>query len=385
MKTRAVILLMAVLGICGVARAEQSPPSEALKLNLEDCIKQGLSNSPQIKMSEANVEYAKGKVMSAGSNLVPQVKFSANAVRENMLPTFTTGAMTYYPTSFPMAGPNGPPLTPDHIHLWGFPSFGMANDRAGDVYGLKIEATYPIFTGLRAENGYKAARLQLDSSTVDLKQQRQNLVYQIKQAYYQVQLAKEMVKVVDESYATMENHYKQVKDLYKEGYVSNLDVIQVEARLSSIRPMQIQAYNGLKLAKIALASLLHLEVGAEIDVEGTLEYTPGEEKTLGEALKSAQQNRPELKSIAIRKEQTTAMVHIAEGGFMPTVALFANYQWNMGQDLPPNDKVWREGYMIGASASVPLFDGFSALGETKAARAYPKMPQAATGTPKSTA
>lgn len=232
MKTRAVILLMAVLGFCGVARAEQSPRSPALKLNLEECISQGLANSPQIKMSEANVEYAKGKLISTKANLIPHVTASASAVRSNMLPTFTTDGLLYIPTSFPVAGINGPPLPPDHIHLIAFPNIGMANDRTGDVYGIKIEATYPIFTGLRAENGYKAARLQLDSSTVNLKQQRQNLVYQIKQAYYQVLLAKEMVKVVDESYATMENHYKQVKDLYKEGYVSNLDVIQVEARLS---------------------------------------------------------------------------------------------------------------------------------------------------------
>jgi len=391
MKIRAVVLFLAFL-LPGVPWAQQAEPAtppwsgatapteqprleagsagpQALSLTLDDAVKLGLENSPQVKMAEANVNYAKGKLTSAGANLWPRVTASASYVRSNTLPTFTIGEPMMIPTSFPMGGPSGPPLAPDHLHLWGFPSFEMTSDRTGDIYIAKLEATYPIFTGFRVENGYKASRLQLDSSKSDLAQQRENLVYQIKQAFYSVLLTQEMVKVVDLSYKTMEDHYKQVLALYAEGYVSSLDVAQIEARLSSIKPQQIQAKNGLRMAKLGLATLVNVDPAQDIQMVGQLEYAEEELPSLDQAVKEAMNNRPELKTLSFRKDQTKALVRIAQGGFLPTIALFANYQWNQGQDMPPNDKVWRDGYQAGASASIPIFDGFAAIGETQAAKA----------------
>jgi len=51
------------------------------------------------------------------------------------------------------------------------------------------------------------------------------------------------------------------------------------------------------------------------------------------------------------------------------VALFANYSWDRGQELPPNDKIWREGWQAGAVASVPLFDGLETKGKVDEAAA----------------
>ena len=373
MKIRAVITCVAAgflaFSLAGPAPGQTPEPNpQAFKLTLEDCIKLGIENSPQLKMAQANVDYAKGKLLSAGANLVPKINASATYVHSNMLPQFnTSGKPTLIPTTFPFAN-DSTPLTPDHIHYLAFPGFEMTQDREGDVYGLKLEVTYALFTGGRAENGYNAAKLALDASTVDLRQQRENLVYQIRQTYYSVLLAQEMVKVVDQSYKTMQDHYSQVQALYKEGYVSNLDLIQVEAKLSSIRPQQIQATNGLHLAKVALANLLNLDPSREVEVVGTLDYYPEDIQPLEEVLKRAMNNRPELQSMAIRKKQAESLVKIAQGAALPTVALFANYQWNRGQEMPPNDQLWRDGYQAGVSASMPLFDGFSAYGETKAAK-----------------
>jgi outer membrane protein len=372
-------LFAALLLSGGLARAEESaaPP---LQLSLDGAVKMGLENSPQIKSAEAAVEYARGKVISARSNLMPKVTGSANYVNSNMLPQFKIGEATKIPTSFPFSGADGSPLPPDHIHYWAFPGFEMSSDRTGDVYALKVEGTYPVFTGFRIEQGYIATKLSLDASTVDLRKQKNDLVYNIKQTYYNVLLAQEMIKVVDASYKTMEDHLKQVRELYKEGYVSNLDVIQTEARLTAIKPDQIRAYTGLRLAKTALRNLLYMESTVDFDLTGKLEYEPVDvpdykkvlghemDKELGEIMQRAYNNRPEVKSLDIRKKQADSMIKIAYGGYYPTVALFANYQWNMGSNMPPLDKVWSDGYQVGASASISLFDGFYNMGEVRAAK-----------------
>ena len=382
MKNRAIFLFLAVFLFCGLARAEDAKQVQVLKLSLDDCVKMGIENSPQIKAAQANVEYARGKVISARSNLIPKVTGSATYMNSNMLTNFSvdSGAATMIPTSFPFTGAGGIPLPPDHIHYWSFPGFEMTSDRTGDVYALKVEGTYPVFTGFRLEQAYVATKLSLDASTVDLRKQKSDLVYNIKQTYYNALLAQEMIKVVDQSYKTMEDHYKQVKELYKEGYVSNLDVIQTEARLTAIKPQQIQVYTGLRLAKTALRALLYLEPTVDMELTGKLEYVPVDipdynkvfshemDPELDAIMQKAYQNRPEVKNLEIRKKQANSLVKIAYGGYYPTVALFANYQWNMGANMPPLDKTWAQGYQAGASASISLFDGFYNYGEVRAAK-----------------
>jgi len=363
------MVIMVLVGATFLSRmaGAQTEAPRALSLSLDDCNKMGLENNLQVKMAEAKIKYAEGKLMSTQAYLIPKLTASGLYTHLNTLPEFKVGEPVMYPTSFPMANPQTP-LPPDHIHLFGFPSFEMSNTREGDIYQAKIEATYPLYTGGRTTEGYKASKLELDVARQDLEQNKQDLVFQIRQAFYQVLLAQEMVKVIDDSYDLMEKHYKQVQDLYREGYVSNLDLLQVEAKLSAIKPQQIQVHNGLSLAQLALKNVLNLEPATELEVQGELSYEETEIPELKAVLPQALANRPDLKSLSLRKEQTKSLYKIAFAGYLPTVALFANYQWNMGQEMPPNDKIWREGYQAGAMASINLFDGFQTYGEMKAAR-----------------
>jgi len=367
MKNRRLMMIWLIFLLPLLGRA-QGGDRGALSLSLEDCVKMGLENNLQVKMAESQVKYAEGKLISTRSYLIPALTASGLYTHMNTLPEFKVGEPTMYPTSFPVANSSGTPLPPDHIHLFGFPGFEMANDREGDVYQVKIEATYPLYTGGRTLEGYKASKLELEVSKEDLNQSKQDLVFQIKQSFYQVLLAQEMVKVIDSSYDLMAKHSKQVKDLYREGYVSNLDLLQVEAKLSAIKPQQIQVHNGLELARLALKNVLNLPPDTQLEVKGEFGFEPGPIPELKEVINQALTNRPDLKGLSLRKEQTQSLVKIARAGYLPTVALFANYQWNMGQEMPPNDTLWREGYQAGAMASINIFDGFQTYGEMKAAK-----------------
>ena len=345
----------------------RAEPGEVLKLSLDECIKLALENSPQIKMAEAKVESARGKLVSTRSYLIPQLNASGVYTRASNLPEFKSGEMQMIPTSFPFAN-ESTPLPPTHLHFIPFPSFEMSNTREGDIYNFKIELTYPVYTGGRTTQGYKASKLELEASELELAQARLDLVSQVKQAFYQVVLAQEMVRVIDQAYQVMEGHYRQVKALYNEGYVSNLDLLQVKSRLSSLRPQQIQAHNGLELAKLALKNILYLAPETDVEVVGKLEYQAKEIPELSQVLETALNQRPDLKSLEIRKKQAEAGLKIARAGYLPTVALFANYQWSRGQEMPPNDEVWREGWQAGVSASINLFDGLKTYGDMKSAR-----------------
>ncbi len=346
------------------------------RLTLEDCIRLGLEKNPQIKIAEAQIEGARGKEISVRANLIPKVTATGSAVTSNMLPNLKTGEPQLMPTTFPFANTQMDPLPPDHIHFIAFPGFEFTSDREGEIYIGKVEATWPIFTGGRIWNGYQAAQLEHKVQEKELIKQKLELIYQIKQAFYGALLAKEMVEVMDQSLATMSAHYRQVQDLYAEGMVSNLDLLQVEAKLASLKPQQIEVHNGLKLARLGLANILSLELDEPPEVVGELKYEPRGPADPEAYFELGLKDRPEIQTMDLREEQTKRMLKIARAGYIPTVALFANYQWNRGQLMPPNEDEWIEGYQAGVAVTIPIFDGLATQGEIKSARSQIKQIEA---------
>jgi len=343
--------------------------TEVTRLTLEESLREGVANNPQIRAAEARLEATRGQAMSARSNFFPKLNASATAVRLNNLSTFALGTPTYIPTTFPVANPQGDPAPPeDHIHLVPYPSFEITSTREGNVYGAKVELTAPLFTGGRIYNGYQAAKLETSAQDEEIRRLKLDTVYQVKQAFYGVLLAQAMVKVVDQSYATVAAHYKRVQDLYRQGMVSNLDLLQVEAQLASIRPQQIMAHNGLELAKLRLLAVMNMDLETNLEVAGELAYAPGQVEELSALKQRADQERPELRGLGVRVDQANRLKRVAQAGYLPTAGGFANYQWNRGQEMPPNDTIWRPGWQVGASLTVPLFDGLNTRGQVRSAQ-----------------
>lgn len=351
--------------------------NSAQKLTLEDCIRLGLENNPQIKIAEYAIKDAKGQKIKVRANMIPQVTASGSFVTSDMLTNFEIGEPTMMPTSFPFANDEMDPLPPDHIHYIGYPGFEITSDREGDIYMGKVEATWPVFTGGRIWNGYKASELEVEAREKDLQKEKLELVYQIKEVFYGALLAGEMVKVIDQSLATLEAHYRQVQALYAEGMVSNLDLLQVESKLASFKPQQIEAHNNLKLARLGLANILNIDLDDPPEVSGDFNYRPTGLLEPEAYFELGLKDRPEMQTMDIREDQTERMVKIAWAGLMPTVALFANYQWNRGQLMPPNEDDWQDGYQAGVGVTIPLFDGLAAKGDIESAKS--KREQVETG------
>lgn len=366
------LLLSCLIFTAGSVPAEVAPPAdvqEPMKLTLEECIALGLEQNPGLMVSKAQVDQAKGQTMQAKAGKLPKVTLSGNAVHSNTLPEFATGTPTYFPTGPGQVSPGGPISTPVHVHMLAFPGIEMTNTREGDIYGVKVEAQYALYAGGRIKNGIKAAELNERAAEEAVRQQRNELIFNIEQAFYGVLLTQEVVKVIDEAYATASAHYRQVKAFYNEGLVSNLDVLNVESAMAAIKPQQIEARNANEMAKLGLKNLLNIDLATPIEAVGELKYEQHDLPLPDDLYAQGLGNRPEMRIIVLRKEMAQKMLEINKAGAYPTVGLFANYQWNRGQELPPSDKIWRDGYQAGAAVSVPLFDGRSTEGGVAEAQA----------------
>jgi len=355
MKYRSAIagLVLALLSVMQMGAQNSTPVSgEPLRLTLDEAIAMGLTRNPQIALGEAASDAAAAQTMQAKSHLYPSVALSGNWVHSNTLPEFKTGSTTYIPTL-----PPNDPGVPFHYHLLPFPGFEMANTREGDIYGVKVEAQYALFTANRIKNGVKVAELNQQTAALAVQQTRNELVFNITQAYNGILVTEEMVRVTDDAYNTANGHYKQVRALYNEGMVSSQDSLRVETQLANIRSQQVQAKNGVEMAKLGLKNLLNLDLDTPLEVEGRLTETTEQLPVAEDLYAQAIANRPETRTIVLREQMASALVDIAKANAAPTVGLFANYQWNRGQEMPPNDTIWRDGYQAGAAMSVPLFDG----------------------------
>lgn len=360
----ALILFFSLTAPLGAQTPVPTATTEPVVMTLDECIETGLDRNPQMAISEAQVDQAQAGVVQARSGKMPTVTLSANVVRSNKLMDFATSGFTMYPT-----GTNEPFLAPVHIHKLAFPGFEISSTREGDIYGVKVEAIYALYAGGMIKRGIETARLNVRATEEQVRQQENELVYNIEQAFFGVLLSQELVKLMDETYATYSARYRQLRDLYNEGLVANLDLLQVEAALAGIRSRQIEAHNTLEMAELGLKALMNLDLETPVIASGTLEYVPRELPLPDDLYAQAINDRPEMRVIRIRREMAEKLLEIAWGNALPTVGLFANYSWDRGQEMPPNDKIWRDGYQAGAALSVPLFDGLATQGKVEEAKA----------------
>jgi outer membrane protein len=370
-------LTTAVLILCcmgaGRLAAETFSPSDArepVRLTLPESVALGMERNPEIGITKAQVDQAKSKVVQAKATQYPTVKFSGNIATTNMLAEFKTGSPVAISTSPPTSG-----AVPVHFHDYYFPSLEMASTRSGEIYGAKIEALYALYTAGMVKNGVQAAKLNETSAEEKVKQKKDELIFNITRAFYGVLLAQEMVKVVNDSYNTAMAHLQQVNALFKEGIVSDLDIKRTEAKIAEIRPMKIEANNGLWMARLALNNYLNIDLDTPVEAVGAIEYKPHLLPLPEDLYATAIKQRPEVKVLNLQGEMAKRLLDISKAGAYPTVGLFANYQWNKGQDMPPNDKVWRDGYQAGVAVQVPLFDGLATQGKVAEAEAQIRQVQ----------
>jgi outer membrane protein TolC len=160
--------------------------------------------------------------------------------------------------------------------------------------------------------------------------------------------------------------------------VSSLQVTQVEAMLAEWEPRKVQARNAVIMTRISLNNHLNIDLETVVEAVGELKYEKRDLPLAEDLYAIALEHRPEARIMRTRREMARRMYEMALANAYPSVVLFANYQWNKGQEMPPNDQVWRDGYQAGVAVSIPIYDGQQTEG--KVAEAEAMMRQVEEGT-----
>jgi TolC family type I secretion outer membrane protein len=289
-----------------------APP--ALIMTLDQCIETALGKNPAILAASGAMNASRSRVGQARSNYYPQITASA-----------------------------------------GYSEFSLAADPSNtreDQYAGSITLTQNIFDFGKTWNQVTIQQRNFDASREDLRDVNGQIVFNVKQAYYGLLRAEKNRDVLKETVGQFEQHLNQARSFFEIGVKSKFDVTKAEVDLSNARLNLIRAENALRISRVTLNNAMGTPDAPNYTIEDTLSFEKNP-ITLEEARQKAFTNRPDLQSVAAKREASEESVSLARKGYLPTLSGNANYT-KVGETYPPEQSGWSAGVTL----TFPLFSGF---------------------------
>ena len=198
----------------------------------------------------------------------------------------------------------------------------------------------------------------------------QDIILNTDQAYWQV-ISLINKKKLAQSYLQLVSQLdSDVDKMITEGVATKADGLSVKVKVNEAEMKLTQIDNGLSLSKMVLCQLCGLPLNDEIrladeDVESLtlLEYH------VGDNVATALANREELRSLDLANKIYDQKVNITRAGFLPTVALTANYMVTNPSLVNGFERKFRGMWAVGAMVQIPIWNWGEGMYKVKAAKA----------------
>ena len=217
--------------------------------------------------------------------------------------------------------------------------------------GLKTEV--PIWMGGKLRIAVDLTEKEVKATKEQVKKSENRVIYDVVKAYYGVLTARAFVETAELAVRDAQRHLKDAEAVYKAGLGLKSDVLRAKVYLEQMEENLVKAKSNYEVALRALKVAMGEFPKGGISVDGELTYREFD-FNLEELIEQALKNRPELKELQVRLEQTKDMEKMAKADFLPKVGAFG--QIFMADDTAPWNKE-NSSWMVGISASVNLFSG----------------------------
>ncbi|PIY86589.1 MAG: TolC family protein [Nitrospirae bacterium CG_4_10_14_0_8_um_filter_41_23] len=288
-------------------------------LNLERCVEIALKIHPNIIAAKNTINANESRIGQSKANYYPQIDWTSSASRTSV------GTRT---------------------------SFGLKTSSViFNSYSTSAALNQNIYDFGKTAAQVKIQRLNYDSSLSDVENTSEQIILNVKQTYYGVLQAKRSRDVSAETVKQFEQHLEQAKGFYEVGTKPKFDVTKAEVDLSNSKLNMIRAENAVRIAVASLNNAMGVPDAPGYEVEDNLSFKKYEMK-FDDAVSKAYQNRPDLKSIIVKKQVAESSVELAKKGYFPVLTGTAGYDY-AGNTFP-----LERGWNIGATFSFPVFNGF---------------------------
>jgi len=241
-------------------------------------------------------------------------------------------------------------------------------------WSLSVTAKETLYAGGGVLAGIRNSRLLREAAVLELQGIINEQLLLVRTKYLSILLATEKVAVQEENVKLLEEQYKDAKNRFEAGAISNFEVLRAEVSLANGRPPLIQARNDFRIAIEEFRQVTGFTGGDSKDLshlpvfEGKLSVTAQPESiALGDALNSANANRPELQRLSKLVNAGEEGMKIARAGYLPTVQAFGSYAFARSTTSAAWDNR-RDGWQVGVQANWNIFDGRATAGRVAQAK-----------------
>lgn len=313
---------------------------QSSKLSLEECIKIGLANNPEISAVTKDIDIAAAQFGSARSGLFPKVN--------------ATGGYTHYS---------------DSIRLVQADKNSEPGVFAPNIGNAEIGFTYQIFSGGRVINDMAAAEFVRQAAEKKLSFTREELVYNISALYHNIIAQKYVVKSLQFSNDSLREQVKRIKIMLDVQKAAKVDLLRTEVKLADVEQKLIQETNNLTVSLQVLTTLMGVNSGDGFDTNDAEAIYAQARTDKNEMLARAFAKRKDYLSAKLLLESQAKKVGSTRSGFLPTVTVKGAYGTRWADDITDrpassslekypnsNDESVNVG-AIGFTVDIPLFEG----------------------------
>jgi outer membrane protein len=326
----------------GLADAEPAVRLDG-RLSLEDAVKLALVHNRALEAVLEERTRARGQVLEAWGEALPQVDLDASYERAEEALAFEFEGMRV-------------PL-------------GYLNN-----YAVDLSVTQPVYQGGRAAAALRASRFYQQYADETVRRAMQDTIYATAAGYYRVLLLDEQVRVADHLAELAGAMLKDTETKRKFGVASDFNVLRAQVERSNARARLINVRNERELAQADLFRVMGVSQASRVELTDRLEYRP-EPVREEEAALRALSLRPDLAEAQYVVRLQGEALKVALSDYYPSVDVYFRNRWARPDPQISTLDEWGRVWRAGVTVKFNLFDGFRRRGKVVQERAGLKQAQ----------
>ena len=190
-----------------------------------------------------------------------------------------------------------------------------------NVFLANISILWPIFAGGKTLYFSDIAKAQVASEKAKQELTRQKAFIELVKYYYGAEMGRVYYETRVEVEETFKKHFEHAQKLQAEGQIAKVELLNAQVQYDKATIETLKAHHKFTIATSALRMLLKEQ---DINITSPL-FINDNIRDKDYYVKRAIENYPALHLLDSKRKQTSAVVGIERGNYMPTVVAFGNY------------------------------------------------------------
>lgn len=277
-------------------------------LTLDEAIKLSLSNSKELKLSQARINEATAVLRESKERRLPDVSISGSYIRLNK------------------------PNVDLKMNLGGGGQQQEGGEGSTESSPTVDQAAYtlanvslPLFTGMRIKHGIESAKYLQQASQLDAERDREEVIGNTISAYSNLYKARAAVNIVKENLRQSQQRVADFSNMEQNGVIARNDLLKVKLQQSNIELALLEAENNWKITSINMNLMLGLPENTELMPDSTAFGATPDAGVYAQWESTALQNRKDAAALEMRRKAAGEGIKAAKGEYYPSLALTSGY------------------------------------------------------------